>query len=105
METNRIKELLEQLKQKLIIGNPYYQSGICNVISGMYQIHIITFEERNFLRDYVMENKPSIFNQYKEFMNNKYWTGEMHWWGKIFVYPETKQIRIDFITALIDNIK
>ncbi len=102
---DRLKEIFELMITNLIERPLTLDTGICKVIEVLSREKIITLNETKFVKQYLFLNKPSVFNQYKEFTQNEYWLGRVFWWNVICDAPETKQIRIDFITALINNIK
>lgn len=105
METDRLIEVFELLKKTLINGETYNQSGICGEINELYVKNLITPNEKEFIRMYLFNNKPRLHNIYSEFRDNKYWIDDSFWWRRMcFNYP-TKQIRIDYLTKLIANIK
>ncbi len=115
MENYRLKEILELTKANLIKNTWYSQYGICKELREVFfpVIDIFAIEQNsNDIRDYkfvihyLEENKPTPNNQYAEFTNNIYWTvNSRYWWKTIDNFPETKEIRIDYLTALINNIK
>ncbi len=106
MGDDRKIELLETVK-KILISNSSSNSqrGICRVIQSLYYTEMCSELERDSLLIYVSLNKPTINNQYKEFMENEFWINQTYWWQTIYEEPKTREIRIDYLTALISNIK
>ncbi len=111
MKSKKLKQLLELLKEELIVTNSENQTGICWCITIMLIKDKISSEENHLLREYITLNKPKLNNQYAEFINNEFWTNTLdvnnssYWWTTIKRDNLTKQIRIDYLTALINNIK
>ncbi len=109
MESNRLKELFELTKETLIKGEERYQYGICKAINEVFDVtNSFNIREYKFVKKYLFDNKPTPDNEYKEFTNNEYWDKNklvLFWWKPIDDFPKTKQIRIDYLTKLIDNIK
>lgn len=105
MENSRLIEILELVREKLIYGQETYQTGICKVVLSMMAHQEITIEEKYFISDYLNANKPNQSNNYARFVTNIYWIDCLYWWLPIDKYPFTKQIRIDYLTELINNIK
>ncbi len=105
MKADRKKHLLEKVIIKLA-DTINSQLGICKAISLVYCQEIdFHFTERNELESFLFQNKPTGYNEYKEFFESDYWTGEGYWWITMVKEPETRQIRIDYLRALISNIK
>ncbi len=105
METNRLIKLLELLKKDLINGNPYDQTGMCSAIVFMYKKNLLSYAESEELEIYIHKNKPTSVNQYAEFTNSQYWVDFFYWWKPIDEEPNAKQIRLDYLTKLISNVK
>ena len=113
MKTYKLIELFELAKQRLINGNPEIQSGICQIICDMWIENDCTLLEKEMLTHYLRANKPCVNNEfsfythniYIEFTKNDYWTDSHYWWIPIHKNIKTKQIRIDYLTELIKNIK
>ena len=104
METKRLIEILELLKLYLTEKAHY---GICETFAILEAHNNVncTTNELARVQQYIYDNKPTLTNQYSEYMNNEKWLGKRFWWDRICDAPETRQIRINFLTALIDNIK
>ena len=105
MEDDRKIELLELVKENLRTKPYYMQSGICRAIQLLYYENVCTRTERDSLHIHINVHKPTPTNQYKEFTETKYWTNQSFWWTRIDNASETKQIRIDYLTKVIANIK
>ena len=106
MKKSRIKELFELLKQYLIKGDANFQYGLCKELErlSMYDASF-TYYEYICIEQYLNKCKPTTTNEYKEFIDNEYWIDTEYWWKTIDQAPETKQIRIDFLTKLINELK
>ena len=105
METKRLIQLLELVKLDFINNNTIYQYGICKSISNVFynDDYIISPKEYKYVLDYIQMNKPTKYNQYKHYTESEYWIKDgAYWW---FVNSKTKQIRIDYLNALINNLK
>ncbi len=104
MNIDRKIQLLEQIKLFLTEKAHY---GICETFTILVAHNNVycTSDELQQIQLYVLENKPTLTNQYSEYMKHESWLGKRFWWDRICDAPETRQIRIDFITALIDNLK
>ncbi len=106
METKRLIEILKLVRNELIFDTTtFHELGICNVFSYLKQNNFVSFSEANYVIDYIYKNKPNNQNDYAEFMNNQYWCDKMYWWNRMYINPETRQIRIDYLAKLIDNVK
>lgn len=105
MENDRLIELLILTRNSIIMGRNRYQSGICKCIIKLYENMSCSYIEYKQLQRYITKNKPNSFNQYKHYTNSQYWIDDEYWWQPINLIPETKQIRIDYLNELIDNIK
>ncbi len=107
MRQNNIVLIERLLLVKDYIINDRCFSGICDAVDnvGILNRHKWNKFETLDLKDYIKKNKPSFTNEYKEFTYNKFWCDNRYWWDRICDAPETKQIRIDYLTKLIDNIK
>ncbi len=105
MGNNRLKELFELVKQDITDTENRFQTGICKSINKLQIQNKMSYIEEAHLKGYLKQNKPTKDNQYAEFTKNKYWLNDSYWWYVIEDVPQTKQIRIDFLTKLIANIK
>ncbi len=110
MESQRLKQLFELVKQNLINGYTPIQSGICREIKNLYSDFVISIEEKDYLSGYIIANKPTQDNRYAKFMDNPYWLVQVNnnadnYWWEIIYDEKTKQIRVDYLTELINNIK
>lgn len=96
-----LKTLLEIVIDSLEQGDKkhYYNNGICGELKDLLRNGKIDTFEHPVVEDYIYENKPSKF-KHKEFFTNDYWDGDMYWWQLMQVKPETRQIRINFLTKL-----
>ena len=112
IEKNRVIKLLKAIKTELSKENTLYnRTGICQALRRIQPANNCTHEESCFIMRYLNLHKPTADNDYKEFMIAPYWGLEYRqgesdfWWSEIYLYPETRQIRIDYLTKLIDNFK
>ena len=106
MKTCKLVWMLEVVKEKLITdtSSRFIEGGICRVILTLRVDGEITPEEHNFMLDFLRENKPSKNNDYSEFTDSLYWSNDYIWWDAISDISETRQIRIDYLTKLTNNI-
>ena len=108
METTRQIEILEMLK-KIILSNNFLINGLCSGIRFLYEDGKISYDELNEILMLIIKNKPSVFNEFKEFIN-EYWNktqlpmGMGYWWSSIRYVPETVIVRVDYINALINKL-
>lgn len=105
MDNTRLIELLEQIKDTLIKGESYTLFGICAEVQQLFDENKIDEFEMKKLNKFIFKNKPTLDNEYAEFMNNQFWKNTGYWWNSIAYQPKTKQIRVDYLTKLIGNIK
>ncbi len=107
MENHRLIEILELVKQNLINNDTWMKTGICVGIRFLHNKNKISLIEYYKVSSYLRKNEPTKTNQYQEFTNNEYWTNHnsLYWWKPIHKEPNTRQIRIDYLTALISNVK
>ncbi len=110
MDNTQLKRLFELVKETLINQPKTKQSGICRVIAFLVSNNEISINDKELLTKYLNKNKPTLENEYSIFVNNPYWTNGVYWWKPIFsdIYDwsfHTKEIRIEYLTKLIANIK
>ncbi len=106
MKAEQLISHFNLVKESLINGNVKDQYGICKAINEVYYKNSdVTFVNTLTVEKYLFDNKPTPDNQYAEFTKNEYWLGGVYWWKCIDDFPQTKQIRIDYLTKLISNIK
>ena len=107
---------IERQKQILILMRNQFEflrlRSICDSLLTLWIRHQITKFEHDCIKELLVINKPTHLNEYKEFTENPYWRGHKinsindgFWWKMTTLYPETKQIRMDYLTALINNLK
>ena len=105
MENSRLIEVLERVRQ-LLLTKSSCDLGICYTFSILRDLRVITKDEYIDLNIYLMENKPTAENQYSQFTQNEYWKpNSMYWWTPIHKARVTRQLRADYLTELISNIK
>ena len=105
IKPERLKYLFGLVIQSLDYRDPKQQTGICKEIKNLFANNVINIQEKDYLSNYLLANRPTENNDYKEFMIYPYWENTEYWWIRICVRPHSKQIRIDFLTKLISNIK
>lgn len=105
MEKQRIIDIFESIKNSIITDTRYYNTGICFGLAVLLSTKEISETEYHFLMDYLKENKPTPNNRYKKFTQNVFWLNTGYWWVNMGKTPQTRQIRVDYLTALISNIK
>ncbi len=105
METKRIVEILTNVVNNIETNHIDCNSGICKALGIEYYFKRITLIESNFIEAYLYRNQPTPYNEYKEFTQGEYWTDELYWWNRMEDYPQTRQIRIDYLNKLIANVK
>ncbi len=108
MKKERLKEILILIKNFIAIREySYNYTGICKIITTLHGLEKISYEELYYIKNYISNNRPTPNNEYKEFTKNQYWinTETGYWWEKMYMDCETVQIRIDYLTALINNVK
>ena len=107
MESLQLKEILTKTLANFKTSSITNQLGICQTLFGLYYTHqYLTYNEYREVSAYLHENKPTKDNQYSEFTENEYWRPISNfWWSTVKDKPNTKEIRIDYLTKLIANIK
>lgn len=103
IDINRQIEILELLKDK--VRTQMKISGMCDILNYLFMHQFITNNEYECIRTLLKDNKPSPDNQFNKFTDSKFfWTTDrMFWWYPLI--PETRQIRVDYLTELIKSIK
>lgn len=106
MKLDKLKSLFKQLKKNLKKSEPINELGICGVILSMFENNEISYEEKEEMYRYLTSQKPTPDNKYKDFIS-EYWRGTDggYWWTCMYKEPKTKEIRLNFLNALINNIK
>lgn len=106
METERLIELLNLLKTEFTNRVSSDQTGLCKEISLLYRNGKITLREKQILKIYLENNKPTPDNQYSDFTYQRYWIDSSYWWYAITVgVPILKKVRIEYLERLIANVK
>jgi len=108
MDKKRIVEILILVITKLdetaqLPNNLITSSGICSHVSRLYFSEHITHDEKVFIRQLIMDNKPDD-KQFTSFTHGKHWTGNTFWWIPIAHTKETAYVRATYIRALIAKI-
>ncbi len=85
----------------------YY--GMCKSLDYLEETRVITPKEKLYVKRFLFDNMPTLINQYKEFRNSSLWnfpeTMGTYWWLTSDIHSMGNQIRIEYLTALIDNNK
>ena len=111
MENTRLKELLELVRNRLINEKPNQeQKGICKEVIYLWITDVCTLNEKEEVLKYLKANKPTPTNEYAIFTQSPYWINFEYWWLPIYsdIYEysyHTIEIRIAYLTKLIENIK
>lgn len=109
METKRQIEILNNIITELYKAQYIY--GLCGILSIMLFNKEISEEEFFFTQKLLEENKPTPYNQFSEFCINKYWVVNYdsvyhgYWWLPMYHNKDTRKVRIEFMTKLIETIK
>ncbi len=105
MESKKQIELLDLIRTRLI-NRKNSQLGICYILVYIGSEKLVSSKDSRFITNLLKENKPTSDNEYKEFFESEFWfDNDGYWWKPINEAPETRQIRIDYLTKLIGNIK
>ena len=84
-----IKELLQQLLN--YIETSEYIDGLCASSRVLQITNVITFEELVVLKNYIKENKPSIFSSFNAFI--QYINLEAYYWTPGLKKPRIKWLK------------
>ena len=108
MDKKRIIEILIKVISKLdetaeLPNHLIEASGICSIISRLYHLNEITYNERTHMRMLISHNKPDD-KQFTSFTQGKHWTGNTFWWTPITQNKETAYVRATYIRSLIIKI-
>ncbi len=107
MEIERQIEILNRIIQ-YVADIDKFQAGICNALD-MISVEVnndITIDEYKFIKNLIKENKPTRDNQFSKFIINGLWYDGFYWWLSINPNnPDTRQIRINYLNALISSLK
>lgn len=88
-------------------------TGICGVLTKLYKFESVSKLELTLTQNLIYDNKPTKDNQYKEFTQNEIWNNPIinfdylaYWWLPV-TYKDNKarEVRIQFLNAVINNIK
>ncbi len=108
IEKNRVIEIIKLMIIELNDFS-YTQTGICKSFYTLLNNKTISPIEIGIMKKFLNLNKPTKRNKYKDVTQNPYWTNfvdtHSYWWKEIYDAPETRQIRIHYLTKLIENIK
>lgn len=94
--------VLNVLKDENKISS-FNNRGICAVLQYLDNNKTISRKTFKITNNFIRANKPNNV-QHQEFTKNIYWIGGMFWWYPIRSKNETRQIRIEFITKLINSL-
>jgi hypothetical protein len=110
MKTDRQIEILK--KAILILeADEIYVRGICDILRNFKDAFLISTVEFGEMKVLLVENKPTLNNEFRSFTLNEFWIvggysiDTSFWWNTIFRSPETRQIRIDYLKQLIAKLK
>jgi hypothetical protein len=105
MENKRAIQILKLVRSKfMVIMDIDNMSGICYEISKLCKKDIITFNEKEEILVILYDNKPNE-EQFTRFTNSSLWVGGVYWWTQVRLHPSTIEIRIKYLTALINKLK
>ncbi len=111
MENTRAIEIFENVKEILINNDLRLFCGICGVVADLLDNDKINRKEYKASINLLNRNKPKPNNQFKEFIENEFWSNttlpieDDFWWLPIHRCSETRQIRVDYLTKLIETLK
>ncbi len=95
--------ILERVNS-LIELDSFFRRGICDILYHLSAIEEIDdFEYQAVLR-ILKNNKPNPKNQYAKFMDNQFWIDSNYWWDTMYL-NETRLIRKEYLSMLIENLK
>ncbi len=110
MKTERIIEILQLVIYNLENNTKLFDTGICVVTTTLFKRGEMSESEYLFIRNLIRDSKPTTQNVYKEFTQNGHWndslssTSVSFWWIPIYRNPKTREIRIDYLNKVIENI-
>ncbi len=104
MNTDRKIEILNKTILVLTKTN-HFKKGICDAVTYLCENDTLNYLELIEFREFIRDNKPTAENEYKEFTQGEYWVDEMYWWYPIYRVSDTREIRVEYLTKLINNIK
>ena len=131
MENSEIKEVLILTLDTFINTNPDELTGICRTIGQILLNRQLTPKQREYYRanrgfkditdefqpqitkmksqfyhveNFLQQHKPSFNPDYKEFIQAN-WMDAGFWWDRVCDNHNTKEIRINFLIKVINNIK
>lgn len=96
---------LEILNTMLVeIQNSRYVLGLCDVLFSVFtKVNGNAYEELCEMEKWLKSQKPTKDNAYSHYLNREHWLGREYWWFSMHASPDTRQIRIDYLTELIEN--
>ncbi len=108
MKNKRLIEILILTRTEFEVGNSKYSKlGMCNVLKVFNSYNIITTLEYREIMNFLYRNMPTSENKYKKFTESELWyfptVPNVYWWNTISSNPLGNQIRIDYLTALIND--
>ena len=109
MQSTRQIEILTNIRTKLELNE--YRSCLLGLCQILHNLKDLTESERREMKCFLIANKPTTKNEFKEFTNNKYWVNskksikDEFWWLPMYRFHETRQVRIAYIEALIKSVK
>jgi hypothetical protein len=91
MKERSIKELLQIMLKK----QDYFGNGLCRWADNLYRNYFINYKERKIIRNYIDNNRPSMFSSIDAF---KYRTDGYYW------EPENIKPRIKWLKKHISKL-
>ena len=88
-----LNKLIVSLKSKKII----YLSGICIHVKYLFSCGEITYDEKQFLLTFILQNKPKIFKKFYNYLQN--FLGSYYFWP-----PKNKEVRIKWLNYQINKL-
>lgn len=104
MNIDRQIEILEHINSLIKIDD-FFRRGICDILYHLSLADVINEFEYYFMLKLLNKHKPTPENDYKEFTENPYWSESNNYWWDTMHNPETRQIRKDYLTKLVTNLK
>lgn len=93
---------LKETKEKQSYG---YGRGICSEALGLAYDGFINENERILIDKYIRQNNPFFNKRFSRFTKTPYFLQlSPFYWSRMDKHPETRQIRIDYLTQLKDSL-
>lgn len=105
MENKRLIQILKLIRKQFILVK--IDSGICSIIVSLRNRNLISSYEQVQIFNFINANIPTPENQYKVFTDTHLWLNPRsmneYWWKTSLNHPLGNKIRIDYLSALIEN--